>query len=217
MDIIQEQIAGIPFRVSIYAADERMANDMHRFSLPNQPYRWLVIAEPYADMDADQFFGSGWAVRIFEGVWWRGYTNEESERQMLLAQIHQRIEADVPGYLDAAARRAMDDLLTAMRDYAAMVIDLERRSGLDAFFTALAEFASQSATCTGCGYEVHESQMCDDCGRCAACCTCGGGDDKNEPVCPDCGQPDCCCKWYGPYWAFDNRKARRLAAARELA
>lgn len=215
--VFTQPVAGIPVRFTIYHRDMRIQNDIHRFLVTNEPYTWLIMADPYGDMSADEFFSSGWAVRIFEGVSWRAHTAEAGEPNALFLQLRQRIAEDVQDYLKAAERRAMDDLLTAMRDYAAMVLDLELQSGLDAFFSALAEFAAHAATCTGCGYEFHEEQLCEDCERCAECCTCGGDDDSGEPICPDCGLllEDCCCRWDGPYWSFDWRKARRVAAAFE--
>ncbi len=213
-DVFTEQVAGIPVRFSIYHHTMRIRNDIHRFLIPDASYAWLIMADPYGDMNADEFFSSGWAVRIFEGVSWRGYTADERERNDMLARLRQRIASDVPEYLSAAQRRGMDDLLTAMRDYAAMVLDLQMVDALAAFWLALGEFAAHAATCTGCGYEFHEDQLCEDCGRCPACCTCGDDDDSGEPICPDCGWAgeDCCCDWRGGDWSLDWRKAQRVAA-----
>ncbi|HEX2908748.1 MAG TPA: hypothetical protein VHO69_17890 [Phototrophicaceae bacterium] len=209
--IFTETVAGVPIRFSIYHRDTRITNDMHRFLVTNEPFVWLVMADPYGDMTADEFFSRGWDVRIFEGVSWRGYTTDAGERDDLLAQLRQRIADDVADYLAAAQRRGMDELLAAMCDYTAMVLDYQFQDGFTAFLAALAEFAASSWTCPGCGIEQPEDTGCGDCGRCDACCTCQSED---EPViCPDCGLAleDCCCCWDGPYWSFDWRKAKQQA------
>lgn len=137
--VFTEQVAGIPVRFSIYHRDMRIANDSHRFLVPNNPFIWLIMADPYGDMSADTFFSSAWTIRIFEGVSWRGYTADEGECDDLLARLRQQIADDVPGYLVAAQNRAFTELFVAMRDYAAMVLDLEEQT--------------DDLTCPECGYE----------------------------------------------------------------
>jgi hypothetical protein len=104
----------------------------------------------------------------------------------------------------------LNDTLAAMRDYAAMVLDFQQADALDDFWRALAEYAANAGTCTGCGYEFHESRLCTDCGRCADCCTC-----EDEPEVDADENPfyDADPRWYT--WhamcAVERRREARLA------